>query len=120
MDWNVNGDSILHQLEYRDGKLIVLKEGYYYVYSKLSYSADRPPFIQMVKRSTSRYLGEPLELLTYRRHNPNVALKGTLSNSYLGGVFHLYKEDAVFVHVNNGSLVRLQTTADNFFGMYML
>ncbi|MCJ8746042.1 hypothetical protein PDJAM_G00137170 [Pangasius djambal] len=120
MEWKENGDSILYGLIHRDGKLIVQKEGYYYVYSKLSYSAEGPPFIQMVKKNTTRYLGNSITLLTYYRHNSNSVHKGSMRSSFLGGVFHLYKEDAVFVHVNNGTLVRLHNSADNFFGMFML
>ncbi|MCI4391799.1 hypothetical protein PGIGA_G00138560, partial [Pangasianodon gigas] len=119
MEWKENGDSILYELKYKDGKLIIQKEGYYYVYSKLSYSAEGPPFIQMVKKNTTRYLGNSITLLTYYRHNSN-SNKGSMRSSFLGGIFHLYKEDAVFVHVNNGSLIRLHNSADNFFGMFML
>lgn len=126
MEWNLDGDSIIYGLEYRDGKLIVQKEGYYYVYSKLCYSADHFNFIQNVEKNTTRYLGNAIALLSYRRHDSksaksdNNSNKGTQNNSYLGGVFYLYKGDAVFVHVNNGSLVRLYQSADNFFGMFML
>lgn len=120
MEWSLEGTSMLYELNYSDGKLIVQKEGFYYVYSKLSYSADCRSFVQMVRKTTPRYMGEHPPLLTYRRHNSNSVHKDTLRNTYLGGVFHLFEGDAVFVEVSNGSLIRLRNTADNFFGMFML
>lgn len=120
MEWNVEGNSLIYKFNYNKGKLIVQKEGYYYVYSKLSYSEDYSSFIQMLKMDTNLYDGDYPALITYRRHNPKPVQKGTLSDSYLGGVFHLRQGDALYVHVNNGSLVRLHNPSDNFFGMFML
>ncbi|KAG7317349.1 hypothetical protein KOW79_019647 [Hemibagrus wyckioides] len=59
VEWNgnENGESFVYQFKYKDGKLIVRKEGYYYVYSKLSYSADSTSFSYTVERDTTRYLG---------------------------------------------------------------
>lgn len=109
-----------YELEYKDGKLIVQKEGFYYVYSKLSYAADGTSFTQMVQWSTSRYLNKPITLLTYHRRNSKSVQKGTLRSSYLGGIFHLFKGDAVFVEVKDGASIRLHDAAENVFGMFML
>lgn len=119
MEWNDDANPI-YELKYNNGNLIIQKEGFYYVYAKLSFSADGPSFIQTVKKTTQLYMGGEIPLLSYRRHSPNLVQKGTMRSSYLGGVFHLHKDDAVFVYVNNGSLVRLYNSADNFFGMFML
>ncbi|GAA6083825.1 tumor necrosis factor ligand superfamily member 14 [Tachysurus ichikawai] len=122
MEWSDNetGDSIRFQLKYRDGKLIIQKEGFYYVYSKLSYSADGPSFIYTVERNTSRYLGKPINLLRSSSYNSKPVQRINVRDSSLGGVFHLLKDDALFVHVNNGSLIRLHISADNYFGTFML
>lgn len=109
-----------YELEYKDGKLIVQKEGFYYVYSKLSYTADGMSFTQMVQWSTSRYLNKPITLLTYHRRNSKSGQNGTLRSSYLGGIFHLFKGDAVFVEVKDGTSIRLHDAAENVFGMFML
>ncbi|KAF4073657.1 hypothetical protein AMELA_G00245820 [Ameiurus melas] len=109
-----------YELEYNDGKLIVQKDGFYYVYSKLSYTADGTSFIQMVQWSTSRYLNKPITLLRYSRRNSKPVQKDTLRSSYLGGIFHLYKGDAVYVEVKDGSAIRLHDAAENAFGMFML
>lgn len=119
MKWNDDGQSLLYKLEYRDGKLIIQEEGYYYVYSKLTYGAEGH-FSQTVEKNTTRYLGGSIKLLEYRRHNLNLTNTGSMRSSYLGGVFHLYKGDAVFVHVKKGSSVNLSNAANNFFGMFML
>ncbi|KAK3532800.1 hypothetical protein QTP86_028480, partial [Hemibagrus guttatus] len=100
MKWNDDetGDSILYQFKYRDGKLIVRKEGYYYVYSKLSYSADGASFSYTVERNTTRYLGKSITLLRHNRYDARPVHKSNVRDSYLGGVFHLLKDDALFVN----------------------
>lgn len=120
MQWNENGDLLLYHLKYEKGKLRIQKGGYYYVYSKLSYSADGPTFIQTVKKITPRYMGDTITLLTHSRFSVKPSHKGNGRNSFLGGVFHLLKDDALFVHVNNGSLIRLHHSSDNCFGVFML
>ncbi|KAI5628099.1 hypothetical protein C0J50_8337 [Silurus asotus] len=120
LEWIVEGDPIIHELEYRDGTLIVQKEGYYYVYSKISYSAEGNSFTQMVQKRSQRLPGSSMELLTYKRYNPSPLQKGSVRSSYVGGVFFMYTNDAVFVYVNNGSSVLLHKPADNCFGMFML
>ncbi|XP_058233247.1 tumor necrosis factor ligand superfamily member 14 [Hemibagrus wyckioides] len=122
VEWNgnENGESFVYQFKYKDGKLIVRKEGYYYVYSKLSYSADSTSFSYTVERDTTRYLGKSITLLRHNRYNAKPVHKSNVRDSYLGGVFHLLKDDGLFVHVSNGSLIRLYMSADNFFGMFML
>lgn len=90
------------------------------MYSKLSYSEDGHSFIQMVQEETQRLKSKPITLLTYSKRNIKPVHKSSLSNSYLGGVFYLYKGDGVYVEVNDGSLIRLHNPSDNFFGMFML
>ncbi|XP_062842491.1 tumor necrosis factor ligand superfamily member 14-like [Trichomycterus rosablanca] len=119
MLWNLDPEPILYELKYEKGKLLVEKEGYYYVYSKIWFKSDGI-FIHMVQKETPRYRNKPLDLLSDRRYQLKPAIKGSTRSSYLGGVFYFYMKDAVFVHVNNSSLVCLHTPADNFFGMFML
>ncbi|TTA69416.1 hypothetical protein Baya_14343 [Bagarius yarrelli] len=83
MKWNENKNSVLHQLKYRDGTLIIQKEGYYYVYSKLSYNADGPSFIQTVEKNSTRFLGRSITLLRYSRYNPKPPNKGNISKENL-------------------------------------
>ncbi|XP_036421627.1 tumor necrosis factor ligand superfamily member 14-like [Colossoma macropomum] len=122
MPWNDTGESELHELEYKENKLVVKKEGYYYIYSKLCFDADEDLFNHFMLRTSHRYFGHSIHLLRYAyRGNNSKTLKkeGFIQNSYLGGVFHLIKGDAVFVVVKNGT-VHLFSLADNYFGMFMV
>ncbi|KAI4877505.1 hypothetical protein NFI96_027201, partial [Prochilodus magdalenae] len=123
MPWTVNVEHDFHQVEYTENKLVVQKEGYYYIYSKLTFDGDKDSFTHLMVMTTKRFASPfPIELLRYRYHR-NVTKppkkEGLMLNSYLGGVFHFFKGDAVFVLVRNGT-IRLQTAADNYFGMFML
>ncbi|KAL7883718.1 hypothetical protein SRHO_G00013760 [Serrasalmus rhombeus] len=93
MPWR--GEPELHKLEYKENKLVVEKEGYYYIYSKLCFDADDISFYHMMVMTTPRYMGpSPIELLRNRYHGDHTKpLKnvGSIQNSYLGGMFHLLK-----------------------------
>ena len=123
MPWNDKVDLELHELKYKENKLVVEKEGYYYIYSKLCFDADEVSFHHLVVMTTPRYAGpNPIELLRYRYnadHSKPLKKVDSTQNSYLGGVFHLFKADAVFVVVKSGTVL-LQTAADNYFGMFMV
>ncbi|XP_036421628.1 tumor necrosis factor ligand superfamily member 14-like [Colossoma macropomum] len=123
MRWNDKVDLELHELEYKENKLVVEKEGYYYIYSKLCFDADEVSFHHLMVMTRPSYkTPSPLELLRNRYHGDHskpLKKVGSVQNSYLGGMFHLLKGDAVFVVVKSGT-VRLQTAADNYFGMFMV
>ncbi|KAI4877507.1 hypothetical protein NFI96_027204 [Prochilodus magdalenae] len=123
MPWTVNVELDLHQLEYTENKLVVQKEGYYYIYSKLTFNRDKDSFTHLVVMTAKRFTTQfPIELLRnrYHRNRPKPTQKGrSIESSYLGGVFRCFKGDAVFVLVTNGT-VQLQTAADNYFGMFMV
>ncbi|XP_030645573.1 tumor necrosis factor ligand superfamily member 14 [Chanos chanos] len=119
MMWDDQGQTVLYkmELEKEKGQLIVQKEGYYSIYSKVCYSEDGIRFTHSVVQATKRY-GE-MELLRSRTYQSKSHRKLGLSNSYLAGVFHLFKDDAIFVKVSNHTLVRRSDAAENFFGAYM-
>ncbi|KAI4875582.1 hypothetical protein NFI96_023953 [Prochilodus magdalenae] len=123
MPWNVSVELDLHQLEYKENKLVVQKEGYYYIYSKLTFDGDKDSFTHLMVMTANRFSTQfPIELLRnrYHRNQPKPTQKGgSIDSSYLGGMFHFFKGDAVFVLVRNGT-VRLLTVADNYFGMFMV
>ncbi|XP_072530506.1 tumor necrosis factor ligand superfamily member 14 [Salminus brasiliensis] len=122
MPWNGEVED-LYELKFNAGKLEVQKEGYYYIYSKLCYNAGEGSFYHAMVMTTPRYQGvDPIELLRYRYSVglPQTAnTSGSVRNSYLGGVFHLLKGDTVFVLVKKGTVL-LQSSGDNFFGMFMV
>ncbi|XP_030645578.1 tumor necrosis factor ligand superfamily member 14-like [Chanos chanos] len=103
-----------------EGMLVVQREGYYFVYSKICFGEDYFMFTHSVVRVNQRYQGVELDLLRSRTYQSKGQRKTGLSNSFLAGVFHLFKNDAIFVRVSNQTLVRRSDSSENFFGAYML
>lgn len=117
MGWSTIADPLLYKLNYADGCLIIQMEGYYYVYSKVSF-LDKLNFHHSVQVKTDRYAGKSIPLLESRSYSGKS--NKIQSNSYLGGVFHFYEGDAIFVQVSNTShLVRLRSY-ENVFGAVMI
>ncbi|KAF4115765.1 tumor necrosis factor ligand superfamily member 14 [Onychostoma macrolepis] len=118
--WHENHQSVLHHVKHKanEGKLIIEKEGYYFVYSKINFREDNIIFTHSVLWVTHRYVGMEIPLLQSSRLHSKLWLR-TTDNSYLSGVFHLYKGDAVFVRVKNCTLV-LSNAAENYFGVFMV
>lgn len=107
-------DPLLHGMIYKDGGLIIQKEGYYYVYSKVSFS---DVFQHSVTFSNDKFIGN-VTLLQSRKYSS--ASKESRSNSFLGGVFHLYAGDKIFVTVSSTSKIMLHRNSENFFGAFMI
>lgn len=117
MAWKKDAaNTFLFEMDHVGHSLIVQKEGYYYVYSKVSF-ADRERFQHSVEcRRTTRFSGG-ITLLQSRKYSTGSDIQ---ANSYLGGVFHLYKDDALSVHVSNTSRIVNFGSYENVFGAFML
>ncbi|KAK2916740.1 hypothetical protein Q8A67_001114 [Cirrhinus molitorella] len=91
--WHESQESVLYHVKHKkdEGKLIIEKEGYYSIYSKINFREDHILFSHSVLWVTSRYAGDEILLLQSSRLHPKSAKLGTIDNSYLSGVFHLYK-----------------------------
>lgn len=136
MGWSMDADPILYEMDYKDRSLIIQTEGFYNIYSKVSF-LDIGPFFHAVHVRTKRYKGKSMPLLVSRA-NTQVSSRNEIrdqkssseennedrldqrSNSYLSGVFHLYKDDALFVKVSNTSYIVGFRPYENVFGAYML
>lgn len=111
---------IMHEMKYEDGKIIIQKEGYYSIYSKISAKVrNRNLFRHEVVKRTPRYPKE-IVLLRSTRFLTKPADHSDTTNSYLGGVFHLFENESICVRVSTHTEVILQVPADNFFGAYMV
>nr|XP_019949995.1 PREDICTED: tumor necrosis factor ligand superfamily member 14-like isoform X2 [Paralichthys olivaceus] len=115
MEWSMIADPLLHDMYYRNGSLIIQKEGFYYVYSKVFF-LESGVFYHSVDMNTERYRGGSITLLRSRKYTPG----NVQSNSYLGGVFHLYQDDALFVRVSDTSKIHRHKSYENNFGAFMI
>ncbi|XP_010769838.1 tumor necrosis factor ligand superfamily member 14 [Notothenia coriiceps] len=116
MAWSMEADPLLHEMDYRNMSLIIQKEGYYYVYSKVSFF-NTDYFNHSIHRNTERYAGKSIPLLLSKQNGMHTTRR---SNSYLGGVFHLTKNDAIYVEVRNTQNVVKHKPIENVFGAYMI
>ncbi|XP_072513250.1 tumor necrosis factor ligand superfamily member 14 isoform X2 [Salminus brasiliensis] len=125
LQWQTGGlGSFIHGLVYKDGSLQIQTDGFYYIHSKVYFSETCSLFKHQVKWRSPRYNNSPTKLMQGRRFSCVVGVKqgenqADVGNSFLGGVFKLYKNDSVYVQVNNSSLVRAGVY-DNFFGVFMI
>ena len=117
MAWSAEAVPLLHEMDYRNMSLIIQKEGYYYVYSKVSFF-DTDYFSHSIHRNTELYAGTSIPLLLSKQNEK--PKRRSRSNSYLGGVFHLTKNDAIYVEVSNTANVVKHKPIENVFGAYMI
>ncbi|KAJ3600259.1 hypothetical protein NHX12_031245 [Muraenolepis orangiensis] len=125
MLWSTSDDSShLHEMTYQDGCLQAKRDGFYFVYSKVFF-AERHSFHHSVSLVTDTYPSKPIDLLVARNYpaasaNGYGAITSAKSSSYLGGVVHLRKGEALCVRVRNAAQVLRSVPNENFFGAYML
>ncbi|KAL6103073.1 uncharacterized protein ACO6RY_02551 [Pungitius sinensis] len=117
MAWSTEAKPLLYKMDYKDKCLVIQKEGYYHVYSKISFVASNS-FSHTVHWKTQLYHGQSIPLLMSRRSSRGSSHQ--LSSSYLAGVFHLTKNDAVFVEVSNASQIVRFNAYENIFGAFMI
>ncbi|XP_023677721.1 tumor necrosis factor ligand superfamily member 14-like isoform X3 [Paramormyrops kingsleyae] len=122
MMWTtVGGDAFTYEMDYTEGKLFVKTEGFYFIYSKVFFSEPSPAaFTHTVLRISPRSPNKEMELMRTFRFHERGDRRGGMLNSYLGGAYLLHEGDAIFVKVQNHTKLLRQTSADNFFGAYML
>ncbi|XP_040892301.1 tumor necrosis factor ligand superfamily member 14-like [Toxotes jaculatrix] len=122
------GEAITRNMSYDKGRLLVEKEGYYYLYSKVQVNvAEECLLIQhKVMKDTSAY-GKPIELMkskSFHCRTPKpTSAKSTggedLWNSFLAGIFQLQRGDKIFVKLEN--IQKLHPgLEENFMGAFMI
>lgn len=117
MAWSMKAEPLLHEVVYNNGSLIIQKEGYYFVYSKVFF-IDSSKFHHYVNLLTEKYAGGIITLLQARKYSPKS--DHVRSNSYLGGVFHLYQNDAIHVNVSSSAKIIQSKPYENVFGLFMI
>lgn len=117
MAWSTTPEPLLHEVVYKNRSLIIQKEGYYYVYSKVFFK-DSTKFHHYVNLLTEKYAGGIITLLQARKYSKESEV--AQSNSYLGGVFHLYQNDAIRVNVSSTANIIQFKPYENVFGLFMI
>ncbi|XP_062969183.1 tumor necrosis factor ligand superfamily member 14 isoform X1 [Cynocephalus volans] len=123
------GLAFLRGLDYRDGALVTLQAGYYYIYSKVQLGgvgctqglASGLPITHGLYKRTPRY-PEELELLVSRRSPCGRSTSSRIwwDSSFLGGVVHLEAGEEVVVRVPDVQPIRLRDGTRSYFGAFMV
>ncbi|XP_068435437.1 tumor necrosis factor ligand superfamily member 14 [Clinocottus analis] len=116
MAWSLNADPLLFEMGYKNNSLVIQKDGYYHVYSKVSF-VDIDVFHHSINQKTERYSGKSIPLLMSRRSSK---ASSDMRSSYLAGVFYLTRDDALFVKVSKTSHIARFKAYENIFGAYMI
>ncbi|XP_027898307.1 tumor necrosis factor ligand superfamily member 14 isoform X2 [Xiphophorus couchianus] len=120
MAWSVIAEPLLYEMKYKDRHLIIQKEGYYYIYSKVYYSQGGA-FCHSVMMRTKMYAGKGISLLEAREYLSKKDKEDkSFSNSFLAGVFYLSQNDAIYVNVSSTKQIISHRSYENVFGAYMI
>ncbi|XP_028671769.1 tumor necrosis factor (ligand) superfamily, member 10 like 4 [Erpetoichthys calabaricus] len=112
-------------MDYRDGEIIVLRDGLYFIYSQIYFwttpqvkEFQQQPFLQYVYRKTSYH--DPILLskavVTKCWHE---AAEFDLFSSYQGALFELTQGDRIFLKVTDVTAVSLNEES-TYFGAFMV
>ncbi|XP_044046901.1 tumor necrosis factor ligand superfamily member 14-like [Siniperca chuatsi] len=120
------GDGITHNMGYKNGRLLVEKEGYYYLYSKVTLNTAEECSLNQhkVMKDTKAY-DVSIELMKSKSlrcrlpKSPKASDGEDLFNSFLAGIFQLQKGDEIFVTLDNIQKM-LPGTTDNLMGAFMI
>uniref|UniRef100_A0A3Q3E0V0 Tumor necrosis factor ligand superfamily member 6-like n=2 Tax=Hippocampus comes TaxID=109280 RepID=A0A3Q3E0V0_HIPCM len=115
--WSLISGNLLCGMDYKNGSLLIRREGFYFVYSKLSFHKSATTFHHTVVKRTRRHPGGTVPLLQAREFSSADKNNG---NTFLGGVFHLLKDDALFVKVSDTSKIVQVIAHENVFGAFMI
>uniref|UniRef100_A0A3P8SCZ4 THD domain-containing protein n=1 Tax=Amphiprion percula TaxID=161767 RepID=A0A3P8SCZ4_AMPPE len=128
VQWTKEDEAITQNMKYEKGHLIIEKEGYYYLYSKVQLNtAEECELIQhRVMKDTSAY-GHAIELMKSKSFHcwtpkPTTAKalgKEDMWNNFLAGIFHLESGDKIFVTLDKIKKLRPGLT-ENFMGAFMI
>ncbi|XP_071608757.1 tumor necrosis factor ligand superfamily member 10 isoform X2 [Heliangelus exortis] len=127
------GHSFLHNVELRNGELVIPQTGFYYIYSQtyfrfrenenegsdlLAQIRNPKQLVQYVYKLTN--YPEPILLMKSARTSCwSKKAEYGLYSVYQGGVFQLKREDRIFVAVSNSEIVDMDKEA-SFFGAFMV
>ncbi|XP_041789460.1 tumor necrosis factor ligand superfamily member 14-like isoform X2 [Chelmon rostratus] len=122
------GETITYNMGYNNGRLLVEKDGHYYLYCKVTLNAaEECSLIQHKVMKVTKAYDNAIELMkskSFRCRTPKPSTAKSsggddLWNSFLAGIFHLQKGDEIFVTLEDIQKMRPGTT-DNLMGAFMI
>ncbi|XP_050928704.1 tumor necrosis factor ligand superfamily member 14 [Lates calcarifer] len=116
MAWSTDHIPLLHEMDYKNGNLLIQRDGVYYVYSKVHFLDSGKFYHSLVWFSTA--YPRSVTLLTSRKSSPRS--NKTTSSTFLGGVFAFHKDDALHGKVSNTTKIKRLGPFENVFGAYMI
>uniref|UniRef100_A0A3P9DU77 THD domain-containing protein n=1 Tax=Maylandia zebra TaxID=106582 RepID=A0A3P9DU77_9CICH len=123
MLWHINNLTVLSGMAYKDGRLEVQEEGFYYVYSKVCFSDhglwnQSPDFFHHFVMKSAHLHGNHYTLMQSQKELR--VNSSDLNNSFLGGLFHLHKGDGIFVRIRTNLNILQYNVSEHFFGAFMM
>ncbi|XP_074485235.1 tumor necrosis factor ligand superfamily member 14-like [Sebastes fasciatus] len=127
---NTAGETVINNMVYENGRLIVEKDGYYYLYSKVTLNASEECVLiqHKVMKGTKAY-GNKIELMksksircgttTTKSSSAKASDREDRWNSFLAGIFHLRNGDTIFVELENIDKIHPGNT-ENLMGAFMI
>ncbi|XP_015328071.1 tumor necrosis factor ligand superfamily member 10 isoform X2 [Bos indicus] len=129
------GHSFLNNLYLRNGELVILQTGFYYIYSQTYFRFQEPEEVlgtvsteenrKKIKQMVQyiyKYTNYPDPILLMKSARNSCWSKDSeygLYSIYQGGIFELKENDRIFVSVTNERLVDLDQEA-SFFGAFLI
>lgn len=122
------GEAITYNMGYANGRLLVEKDGHYYLYSKVTLNAaEECALIQHKVMKATKAYDRSIELMKSKssrcrppKHtSPRATAGEDLWNSFLAGIFHLQSGDEIYVTLEDIQKMRPGTT-DNLMGAFMI
>ncbi|MBN3323462.1 TNF14 factor, partial [Atractosteus spatula] len=120
-----NGDAYIYEMDYKDGALVIKKEGYYFIYSKILYGERdcKTGHLETFKHTVfkiTQTVSREVELMSSIRSYCKNDKEGELVNSFLGGIYYLLKGNQIFVTVTETKNILVQTSSENVFGAFLM
>ncbi|CAG06090.1 unnamed protein product [Tetraodon nigroviridis] len=128
VEWeHTGGEASTSRMNYSRGRLQVQEEGYYYLFSKLTFNAsEQCKLVQHKVMKVTRAYGKPIELMrskssrcTKTTSTSKSSPEEDLRNSFLAGIFHLQRRDEIYVTLEDIQKLH-RGVIDNLLGAFMI
>ncbi|XP_060089049.1 tumor necrosis factor ligand superfamily member 6 [Heteronotia binoei] len=124
LEWDSTyGHAFVSGIRYENKGLVIDADGLYFVYSKVffrgQHCSNQPLEHVVFKRNPVHSGSQSQVLMEDRKMNYCLSTRMWSSDSYLGALFNLSRQDSLYVNVSQFTLVNYDESK-TFFGLYML